>query len=107
MDGLMRPIVGTFIALVQQGPHDFLRAAHENYGTRRGPEPGSPLLGIDDYVDFVALEPDEAVVRLPSAEVHVASRGRAFHVRILQPDGRETEKDLEVSAARDEGDVGT
>jgi CRP-like cAMP-binding protein len=80
--------------------YEFLRAAHENYGTRRGADPGGPLLGIDDYVDFVTLDPDRAVVRLPSAEVHLASRGRAFHVRIVQPDGRETEKDLEVSPAR-------
>jgi CRP-like cAMP-binding protein len=80
--------------------YDFLRAAHENYGTRRGPESGSPLLGIDDYVDFVTLEPDETVIELPSAAVHVAPRGRAFHVRIVQPDGRETEKDLEVGPAR-------
>lgn len=80
--------------------YDFLLAAHENYGTRRGPDPGSPLLGIDDYVDFVTLDPDGTVIALPSATVRVAPRGRAFHVRIVQPDGRETEKDLEVGPAR-------
>jgi CRP-like cAMP-binding protein len=80
--------------------YDFLRAAHETYGTRRGPEPGSPLLGIDDYVDFITLDSDETVAALPSAEVRVTPRGRAFHVRIIQPDGRETEKDLEVGPAR-------
>jgi CRP-like cAMP-binding protein len=80
--------------------YDFLRAAHENYGARRGPEPGSPLLGIDDYVDFITLHPEETVIALTAAEVRVAPRGRVFHVRIRQSDGKETEKDLEVAPAR-------
>ncbi|HXJ78832.1 MAG TPA: cyclic nucleotide-binding domain-containing protein [Candidatus Methylomirabilis sp.] len=80
--------------------YEFLRLAHELYGTRRGPEAGSPLLGIDDYVDFVTLELGETVIALPSAEVRVTTRGRAFHVRIVQQDGRDTAKDLEVSPAR-------
>jgi CRP-like cAMP-binding protein len=80
--------------------YDFLRASHENYGARRGPDPDSPMLGIDDYVDFVTLEPDGTVIRLPSAEVHVTCQGRAFNVRIAQPDGKAAEKDLEVGPAR-------
>src|SRR5215472_1444531 len=80
--------------------YDFLRASHESYGARRGPEPDSPLLGIDDYVDFVTLEGEETVIALPSAEVHVSTRGRAFNVRIAQADGREAEKELEVGPAR-------
>jgi len=78
----------------------FLRASHESYGARRGPDPDSPLLGIDAYVDWVTLDGEETVIALPSAQVRVAPRGRAFHVRIVQPDGREAERELEVGPAR-------
>src|SRR5574342_282052 len=80
--------------------YDFLRAAYDTYGTRRDPSPGSPMLGIDDYVDFVTLDGDETVIPLPSAEVRVAPRGRVCHVRIKQPDGREAEKQLELGSPR-------
>jgi CRP-like cAMP-binding protein len=80
--------------------YDFLLAAYETYGTRRDPSPGSPLLGIDDYVDFVTLNGDETVIALPSAEVRVAHRGRVCHVRVRQPDGREAEKQLELGPPR-------
>jgi hypothetical protein len=76
--------------------YDFLRTAHDLYGTRRDSSPGSPLLGIDDYVDFVSLEGDTTVIPLPSAEVRVVPAGRGFDVRIVQPDGRSSEKQLEV-----------
>jgi CRP-like cAMP-binding protein len=76
--------------------YDFLRAAHETYGARRDESPTRPLLGIDDYVDFIALDGDATVIALPSAEVRVASSGRGFDVHILQPDGRQSEKRLEV-----------
>ncbi len=76
--------------------YHFLRTAHELYGARRDGSPGSPLLGIDDYVDFVALDGEATVIPLPLAEVRVASAGRGFDVRIAQPDGRSSEKQLEV-----------
>jgi len=78
----------------------FLRASHESFAARRGPEPGSPLLGIDDYVDFVTLNGEETLITLPSAEVWVMPRGRAFDVRIVQADGQEVRKGLEVGPAR-------
>src|SRR6266478_2763989 len=76
--------------------YHFLRTAHELYGARRDGSPESPLLGIDDYVDFVALGGEATVIPLPSAEVRVAPAGRGFDVRIAQPDGRSSEKQLEV-----------
>lgn len=76
--------------------YHFLRAAHELYGARQDGSPGSPLLGIDDYVDFVSLDGETTVIPLPSAEVRVAPAGRGFDVRIVQPDGRSSEKQLEV-----------
>ena len=76
--------------------YDFLLAAHETYVTRRGPDPDSPPLGTDDYVDFITLDADETVIALPSAQVRVARRGRGFDVRLVQPDGGQAEKLLEV-----------
>ena len=76
--------------------YHFLRTAHELYGARRDGSPGSPLLGIDDYVDFVALDSATIVIPLPSAGVRVAPAGRGFDVHITQPDGRSSEKQLEV-----------
>jgi len=76
--------------------YHFLRIAHELYGTRRDDSPGSPLLGIDDYVDFIILDGEVTVIPLPSAEVRVAPAERGFEVRIVQPDGRSSEKQLEV-----------
>jgi CRP-like cAMP-binding protein len=76
--------------------YHFLRTAHELYGARRDGSPGSPLLGIDEYVDFVALDGEATVIPLPSAEVRVAPAGRGFDVRIAQPDGQSSEKQLEV-----------
>src|SRR5262249_54300920 len=77
--------------------YHFLRTAHELYGARRDSNPASPILGIDDYVDFIALDGTATVVGLPSAEVRVARAGRGFDVTIVQPDGRSTEKQLEVA----------
>src|SRR6266850_1420397 len=76
--------------------YHFLRTAHELYGARRDDSPESPLLGIDDYVDFFALDGEATVIPLPSAEVRVAPVGRGFDVHIAQPDGRSSEKQLEV-----------
>ena len=83
-----------------QETYDFLRVAYEIYGTRRDASPDSPMLGIDDYVDFVILNGGETVIQLPSAEVRVTPRGRVFHVRVTQPDGRESEKLLELGPPR-------
>jgi CRP-like cAMP-binding protein len=76
--------------------YHFLRTAHELYGARRDGSQESPLLGIDAYVDFFALDGEATVIPLPSAEVQVAPSGRGFDVRITQPDGRSSEKKLEV-----------
>jgi CRP-like cAMP-binding protein/L-ascorbate metabolism protein UlaG (beta-lactamase superfamily) len=76
--------------------YHFLRTAHELYSARRDGSPGGPLLGIDAYVDFVALDGEATVIPLPSAQVRVAPSGRGFDVRIAQPDGRSSEKKLEV-----------
>ena len=76
--------------------YDFLRTAHELYGTRRDGGAGSPLLGIDAYVEFFALDGEATVISLPSAEVLVTPSGRGVDVRITQADGRSSEKKLEV-----------
>jgi len=76
--------------------YHFLRTAHELYGARRDGSQESPLLGIDAYVDFFALDGKATIIPLPSAEVQVAPSGRGFDVRITQPDGRSSEKKLEV-----------
>ncbi len=58
--------------------------------------PESPLLGVDAYVDFFTLDGEATVIPLPSAQVRVAPSGRGFDVHIAQPDGRSSEKKLEV-----------
>ena len=75
----------------------FLRNTHELYCARRDSRPGSPLLGIDDYVDFLTLNGEATVITLPSAQVRVKPAGRGFDVTIVQPDGRPSEKQLEVA----------
>ncbi len=76
--------------------YHFLRTAHELYAARRDGSPESPLLGVDAYVDFFTLDGEATVIPLPSAEVRVAPSGRGFDVHIAQPDGRSSEKRLEV-----------
>src|SRR5215475_11027 len=76
--------------------YHFLRAAHELYAARQDSSPESPLLGVDAYVDFFTLDGEATVIWLPSAEVRVARSGRGFDVRIAQPDGQSSEKNLEV-----------
>jgi CRP-like cAMP-binding protein len=77
--------------------YEFLLAAYQHYGVRKDAQPDSPILGIDDYVHFVALSGNEAVITAPSVEVRVRPRGRAVDVRIVQADGRETEKRIELA----------
>jgi CRP-like cAMP-binding protein len=85
-----------------------LRAAHEMYGVRQGPDPASPLLPIDEYVDFVVLEGDETVVSVPSpvggagapawGEVRVRPhRQGGVDVRIVPQEGQSTAKRLELT----------
>ena len=80
--------------------YEFLRAAFEIYGVRKDQRPDSPLLGIDDYVDFVTLNGNETVIAVQSSEVRVMPRGRTVDVRIVQADGREAEKQLELAPPR-------
>jgi CRP-like cAMP-binding protein len=77
---------------------DFLLTAHRLYAPRQDSAPDSPVLGIDQYVDYVVLEAGETVVPLGSAEARIAPAERGFDVRIVQRDGRESRKTLEVSA---------
>src|SRR5215475_14142423 len=76
--------------------YHFLRTAHELYAVRHDGSPESPLLGVDAYVDFFTLDGVATVIPLPSAQVRVAPSGRGFDVRIAQPDGQSSEKNLEV-----------
>ena len=82
--------------------YHFLRTAHELYGARRDGSPESPLLGIDDYVDFVALDGEATVIPLPSAEVRVAPSGRGFdvsHRAARRPVEREATRGGDAAAA--------
>src|SRR5215472_5598195 len=76
--------------------YEFLVAAYEAYVVRRGDDPRNPPLAADDYVDFVTLDEAVTTIALPSATVAVTRHGRAFDVRIVQPDGSAAEKRLEV-----------
>ncbi len=84
-----------------------LRAAHEMYSLRQGPEAASPILPIDGYVDFVVLEGEETVVPIPpvgrdgppawgEVRVRLHSQG-GVDVRIVQEDGQSTAKRLELT----------
>src|SRR5262245_31606233 len=59
--------------------------------------PGSTLLVINEIVDFLTLYGEATVITLPSAQVRVKPAGRGFDVTIVQPDGRSSEKQLEVA----------
>ena len=84
-----------------------LRAAHELYSVRQGPDAGSPILPIDGYVDFVVLEGEETVVPIPSGgregspgwgEVRVRPHRRGgVDVHIVQQDEQSTAKRLELA----------
>jgi CRP-like cAMP-binding protein len=86
----------------------FLRTAYETYAIRGGPDPASPILSLDRYVDFFVLEADETVIPVHKngevttlGEVRVRPHARGgFDVRIVQADGRSAAKRLEVSAPR-------
>ena len=76
----------------------FLLTAYQMYGARQTPDPASRLLGIDDYVEFVTLHGPETIVSTSTARISVMPRGRAVDVRIVQPDGRQAAKRLEIGA---------
>jgi hypothetical protein len=76
--------------------YHFLRTAHELYGARRDGSPGEPAARDRRLRGLRRLDGEATVIPLPSAEVRVAPSGRGFDVRIAQPDGRLSEKQLEV-----------
>lgn len=82
--------------LPSRDAYELFRLAYETFGVRRDGDPGSPMLGIDDYVDFTALGEAGATIALASAAVRVTPRGRAFDVVIEQADGQRSEKRLAV-----------
>jgi CRP-like cAMP-binding protein len=77
--------------------YNFFRTAYETYGIRRDADPGSPLLTIDDYIDFIVLDTDRTVVPMPGAEVYVTPTGQGFAVEIVMADGRVESKRLELA----------
>jgi CRP-like cAMP-binding protein len=82
---------------------------YETYAVRRSPDAVSRRPSLDDYVDFVLLEPGETAI--PIEEHGASGRGRLlgevrvksvpagmFDVRIVSPDGRSTDKRMHVTA---------
>jgi CRP-like cAMP-binding protein len=88
--------------------YEFLLTAYEMYAVREAPFSASPILGLDAYVDFVALEPDETVIHLDrqgtgdvGGSVHVSpSLAGGFDVRIVETNGQSISKRLEMPASR-------
>lgn len=84
-----------------------LRMAYEMYSVRQRPESASPIVGIDEYVDFVVLEGEETVVPLRDetrsaealGEVRVRPLIQGVDVRIVQG-GRSVAKRLMPSPPR-------
>jgi CRP-like cAMP-binding protein len=83
------------------------RMCHEKYSVRRDFNPAAPILGLDDYIDFVLLGEEGQPTLIPineqdegtkqSGTVRVVARPHsAFDVRITQPNGRSTTKRLAV-----------
>lgn len=88
----------------------FFRTAYEIYAVRQGPDPASPILGLDSYVSFIRLEGDETVIPIPrfadpsgatlgTVSIRPGADGR-FAVRIVLPDGRNSAKQLAVAPPR-------
>ena len=88
----------------------FFRTCYERYAIRRGHGPTGPILGFEDYVDFVLLGEEGQPTLIPittqgtdaqplcvgTVEVIPQNRG-AFDIRITQPDARHTAKRLVVT----------
>lgn len=86
-----------------------LRMAYEMYSVRQRPEPASPILCIDEYIDFVVLEGEETVVPLRDetqegaealGEVRVRPLIQGVEVRLVLSDGQEVAKRLTPSPPR-------
>jgi CRP-like cAMP-binding protein len=81
--------------------YDFFRMAFETFAVRAGPAPESPLLRIEDYIDYTVLTQAETRVPIGSkgdrGEVRIRPRGRSFEVRIEDADGQVRAKTLELS----------
>jgi CRP-like cAMP-binding protein len=88
----------------------FFRICYERYATRKGHDPIGPILGFEDYVDFVLLSAEGQPTRIPittqgtdaqpvcvgTVEVIPQYNG-AFDIRFTQPDDRRTAKRLVVT----------
>lgn len=87
----------------------FFRMAYEKYSIRRGFSPQGPILGMEDYMNFVVFD-EEGPTVIPILEkqdgekdvLHrkvrvVAQPDGTFDVQITQPNGKPTEKTLVVT----------
>jgi CRP-like cAMP-binding protein len=88
----------------------FFHMCYERYAVRRGYDPTGPILGFEDYVDFVLLGEEGQPTRIPittqgvdaqplcvgTVEV-VPQYSGVFDVRITQPDDKCTAKRLIVT----------
>jgi CRP-like cAMP-binding protein len=85
----------------------FFRLCYEKYSIRKDAAPTAPILGLDDYIHFVQLAAEDHLTFIPitkqeeesqpsgtSTILVVARQNGAFDVRITQPDGRSTVKQL-------------
>jgi CRP-like cAMP-binding protein len=96
--------------VADQATHDFLRGAYEMYAVREGPGPDSPVLGVDEYLNFTVIGEEPVTLEVTpapdgegaagAATVTIAARGEAFDVRIALADGRVVDKRLERTASR-------
>jgi CRP-like cAMP-binding protein len=85
-----------------------LRGAHEMYALRQNSDAASPILPIDEYVQFVVLDGEETVVPIPFAAAPEAAglwgevrirphRQGGVDVGIVDEKGRSTVKRLELT----------
>ena len=88
----------------------FFHTCYERYATRKGHDPTGPILGFEDYVDFVLLGEEGQPTLIPitthgedaqplyvgTVEV-IPQNNDAFDVHITQPDARRTAKRLVVT----------
>ncbi|OLC14602.1 MAG: hypothetical protein AUH29_09965 [Candidatus Rokubacteria bacterium 13_1_40CM_69_27] len=82
-------------------------ATYETYAVRRGADAAGRRPSLDDYVDFVLLEPDETAIPIEEHGVRGRLLGEVrvrplptgtFDVRIVSTDGRSTDKRMHVTA---------
>ena len=85
----------------------FFRMCYETYSIRKDAVPTAPILGLDGYINFVPLAVEDHPTLIPINKQEegakpsgtsmirvVARQNGAFDVRITQPDGRSTVKQL-------------